>query len=1421
MKAAVSSSPRVFVPISHSILIFAVFFLLSVPLIAQQASSTVSASSVAPQPLITQSIDETQLTTLKGNTHPLALPQYDLGTAPATLPMQRMLLVLKRSPQQEATLDKFLDDLQNKNSPNYHQWLTPEEFGKQFGPTDTDIQTITTWLQSHGFQVGSTKGRTVLEFSGSASQVQEAFHTTIHKYLVKGEQHWANSSDPQIPTALTPAIAGIASLNNFPRKAMNVPAGIVKRENGKAIISKTHLPNPLFTYPAGYTCSADGNYCFDIGPYDFATIYNLLPLWNNGTDGTGVTIAISGETDIEMSDVQAFRSMFGLPANNPVFVPNGPDPGIQGDEPEADIDVQWSGAVAKGATIDFVISASTETTAGVDLSATYIVDQNLAPIMSESYGYCELGLGTAGNQFYNALWQQASAEGITVFISAGDAGSAGCDNFDAASPAPAQYGLQVSGFASTPYNVAVGGTDFNEFTNPTTYWNTTNNSTTLESARGYIPEITWDSSCTSQAFQPPNFSSSPETNCNNSQLIEAVDVVGGSGGASACTTPTGDTPASCAGGYNRPSWQTGNGTFSNDGKRDLPDVSLFASSGWAGTAYVICEADYPGAGPCPGSYPRFGGTSVSSPSFAGIMALVNQKYGRQGNANYVFYKLAAKSGASCDSAVGNGTSSSCIFNDVTVGTNEGPCLTGSPDCQTNTVGDQYGVMSGYAAGTGYDMATGLGTVNANNLVTNWNSVSLLNSSTTLTAVGSTTITHGQPFTFTASVKPQSGTGTPTGQISLEGSESNSTEGIAGFSLSNGSVSSGTTNMLPGGTYSLTAYYPGDATYSSSTSNAVNVTVNKENSEPQVFLVTFNYNGNIVSGDTTTATYGSPYFLRVNVENSQNQMCNPVAASGATACPTGSVTMTDNGNSLDAGTYTLNSFGYFEDQTPSLPGGTNSVKAAYAGDDSFNANSATASLTITPAATTVAPVSYGSESVGSLYSATVTVTATSSGVAPTGTVTFLVNGNAVSGTVTYSGTAGSASNPAASLVASINTSTSPFPTSGSYTLGASYSGDQNYASSTASTTNITVQYPTPTITLTPPTQNVNPGGTANLSVLVDTSNKTVYPTGTVTFVNYQTGAVLSGPTTCASTKDASGNYACQASASITVNSAISVQAQYSGDTNYPNGSAGVVQIVVNDFALSAGSVTITQGSSSPTTINVSDLGNFTGTVSNFSCSGLPAEATCSFSPTSVSGQGSTTLTISTAALGQLRHRAANEKPRFGWMAAAILPLLGICFFGIPARERKKALLAGLMMVALFATFPSCGGSGNSVTQNNPVPSISSLSPTEQAAGSTSQTLTINGTGFITSSAVTYNGTTHISTYVSSSQMTATLSASDLAATGNFPVVVTNPAPGGGASAPMNFSVVTGTPVGTFTVTVTASSGSLTHNTSFTLTVQSTN
>jgi subtilase family serine protease len=354
------------------------------------------------QPLITQPIDETKLTTLTGNTYPLAKAQYDVGAAPASLPMERMLLVLKRSPGQDFALRKLLDQQQDPSSANFHKWLTPEEFGKQFGPTDSDMQKITAWLESHGFQVGTTKGRTVLEFSGSASQVQEAFHTSIHRYLVKGEEHWANASDPQIPTALTPVVAGIDSLHDFRRKAMNSFVGKYSEKTKQ-----------LAKGGPQYSICQSGECDYAVAPYDFATIYDLLPLWTAGTDGTGQTIAIVGRTWINPADATTFWQIFGLtvPPNKLNMIADGIQPDVNGDEAEADIDVQWSGATAPQATIDFVSAQSTTTSDGTDLAALYIIENNLAPVMSMSYGECELGLGTAGNEYFYSLWGQAAAQG--------------------------------------------------------------------------------------------------------------------------------------------------------------------------------------------------------------------------------------------------------------------------------------------------------------------------------------------------------------------------------------------------------------------------------------------------------------------------------------------------------------------------------------------------------------------------------------------------------------------------------------------------------------------------------------------------------------------------------------------------------------------------------------------------------------------------------------------------------------------------------------------------------------------------------------------------------------------------------------------------------------------------------------------------
>jgi hypothetical protein len=1003
------------------------------------------------------------LVTLRGNIHPLARPEFDQGVAPDDLPMERMLLVLQRGPEQEVALRQLLDDQQVKSSPRFHQWLTPEQFGQQFGPADSDIQAVTDWLTGQGFQVCRVSaGRTVIEFSGTAGLVHQALGTEIHKFTVNDKDYWANANDPQIPAALAPVVAGFASLNNFPRKPLTHRLGTFTRSKATGEVQ------PLFTFSP-----QPNGYLFAVGPTDFATIYNVSPLWNANTDGTGQTIAVVAEGNINPQDVADFRAMFGLPVNPPNIILNGPDPGINGDESEADLDVQWSGAVAKGATIDLVVSESTEATPGVDLSAIYIIDNNLAPIMSASYGGCEAELGAGGNQFHSTLWEQAAAQGITVLIAAGDSGSATCDR-GASSAMVALAGFSVNGLASTPFDVAVGGTDFADTSNPLTYWSLTDTSSYQSSALSYIPESTWNDTCAA---------SGALTGCANASgntgFSEGIDLAAGGGGPSNCINSTGTYPNfTCSRGYPKPSWQSGT-SVPQDGARDVPDLSLFAGIGLHYSFYVFCQMDANASNEGSSTscnlnspYTNFqgaGGTSISVQAFAGIMALVNQKYGRQGNANYVLYPLAAQNPSGCNSSTTATTNSACIFYDITAGNNSVACAGGSPQC-SNTTSGQYGLLiSGspptpaWTTTTGYDLATGWGSVNAANLVNKW-SPNFTPSTTTLSlstspATNPITLTHGQPINFNINVT--SGSGTPAGDVSLiaqPGGGSSNATGIGPFTLNGGSIS-GSTVMLPGGNYNVTAHYAGNGTFAASNSSpGVPVSVGKEPSQTEVRLVTPNA-AELPVYNVTTVPYGSLYGLRMDVTNSSGLLCtNATTGLVAYPCPTGSLSVspapTDQNppKGTVPGSYVLNSEGYAEDQPIQQTPGTYNFVASYAGDNSYNSStSPTVPITITKAPTTTTFTGLPSTAVGGVGPLTVTVNTTSSGVAPSCCPQFLLNGSTVinaGGTV--GGTGGSATGYA-SLWASLY----PILPIGPSIVAALYPGDSNYAGSTSAAVSITI------------------------------------------------------------------------------------------------------------------------------------------------------------------------------------------------------------------------------------------------------------------------------------------------------------------------------------------------------------------------------
>jgi len=711
-------------------------------------SAVVLMSQTTGREVIRARVDENNRVTLAGNTRPETASGTDLGAVDDSLALDHMMLQLKRSPQQEQEVAQFVASLQDSNSPNYHKWLNAVEFGQKFGVASTDIKTISGWLESHGFKVNFVyPGGMLIDFSGNAGQVRAAFRTEIHNLDVGGVRHIANMTDPQIPAALGPAIAGVVSLHDFRPHAMARAfdrAAFIRNAGAKRAGARSD--------GAQYTFSFGGQPYQAVVPADLATIYDINPLFAKGITGKGQTIAVIEDTNLyRTSDWTTFRTFFGLstystgalttvhpaPANGGSSCAN---PGVNsnGDDFEAILDAEWASATAPGATIQVSSCANSATTTGVFLAAQNTISGSAPPaIVSISYGECEAVDGQTINQAFSSLFQQAVAEGISVFVSAGDQDAASCDY----GAAVATHGIGVSGWASTPYNVAVGGTDFSDVSSSSTskYW-ANSNSTTYGSAIGYIPEIPWDDSCANSlgaAFNGYTATYGANGYCASSAAKNAgyVVVAGGSGGPSNCATGASTTYGVSNGtcqGWAKPAWQAGLPGIPADGVRDLPDVSLFASDGafW-GHYTVICFTDANNGGtPCSGApynWAGAGGTSIASPEMAGVQALINQNTGAsQGNPNVVYYPLAVKVPSA--------------FHPITQGDIEVNCngpancygLVGNLDYGRGgrVFGTTYGgILSvssssftpAYAATTGnaWNFATGIGSVDVTVLVNNW------------------------------------------------------------------------------------------------------------------------------------------------------------------------------------------------------------------------------------------------------------------------------------------------------------------------------------------------------------------------------------------------------------------------------------------------------------------------------------------------------------------------------------------------------------------------------------------------------------------------------------------------------------------------------------------------------------------------------
>jgi hypothetical protein len=942
---------------------FLFLFIITFPLVRAAAQTT----NIPAR--ITQAVDEKNLVVLKGNVHPLARPEFDQGAAQLDLPLERMLLVLKRSPEQESALLKLLDDQQDRSSPRYRHWLAPEQFAQQFGPSDADIEKVTGWLVGHRFQnVQVSRGRTVTEFSGTASQVQETFGTSIHKFVVDGEEHWANANDPTIPAALSPVVEGVLTLHNFFKQ----PQVHVTANQITASVARGSLPQ--FTSSTGLHA---------LTPFDYYKIYNFNPTQPYGP--VSDRIAIVARSNINLQDVGYFNFwLLGNQAGSPQVIVNGPDPGDLGggEETEAVLDTTWAGAITHGAVL-LVVSKSTASTDGVDLSELYIIDNNLAGIMSESFGDCEANFTSTQAAGIASLAQQAAAQGISYVVAAGDSGSAGCDNPH--TETQASHPPSVNMLASTPYTVAVGGTMFNENGHDSTYWSSTNDPNSLSSALSYIPEDVWNESCAS---------------CSK------PGIWAGGGGASTF--------------FKKPSWQTGVPGIPADTARHLPDVSLTAAGH---DPYLLCLR-----GSCiPNaqnqiSFVGVSGTSAAAPAFAGILSLVGQKVGvRLGQPNYVLYRLAAAENLSqCNaSSTTSVPPSTCVFNDITVGNNSVP---GEPG---------YGTSSAsYQSGIGYDQATGLGSVNVNALINQWDTVTF-NPTTTAFSISPTTATHGDPLSVTLSVIPNSGTATPTGVAWLLQSSpyavlvGDNTVDI--LPLDTKGNFSGVTHLLPGGTYQVSTHYPGDGTFAPSDSTPpVQVTIHPENTTITFSVLTTDANGNFAP--FTSGPYGSPVFYQAHVSGQSGY-----------GVPTAYVNFYDNGGAGAGSVYLDKNGNALTPPLTQIAAGAHSITAAYYGDNSFNTSSnlTPINFTISHVATSTALTSQ--QTAQSLLLAA-TVSASGVGSAPTGLVTFN-NGSTVLGTANL--TNGTTSGGTTQATATFDgTQLAP----GQYTITASYAGDTNYTAS---------------------------------------------------------------------------------------------------------------------------------------------------------------------------------------------------------------------------------------------------------------------------------------------------------------------------------------------------------------------------------------
>jgi pro-kumamolisin-like protein/Big-like domain-containing protein len=1289
-------------------------------------------------PRVLGPVSESQMAPLSNSTLPIARASIDRGRVPDSTPTGHMLMVLKRSEAQQKALDALLAAQKDPKSPSYHKWLTPEQFGAKFGVADADVEAVASYLAGQGFQVGRVfRNKMAIEFSGTTGQVRSAFRTEIHNFALNGRSFNANVSPAQVPAALAPVVKGVTLSNYKAPTQRSAERMVLDRKTGRS--------RPLFADPVNLSES--------VSPGDLQVIYDIPA----AATGSGVTVGVISDSNINLAIPANYRTLFGLPASTPTVVVDGTDPGVNADSDVTYGTIELLAAVAPQAQVNLYTSADTDLDTGLDFATIRALDDNSVQVLVFPFEGCEANLGPIINLLFDDAWQQAASAGISVIVTAGTGGAAECDAAtNGAAPATvATHGLAVNGYASTPYDTAVGASDF--FYGPTgsvnpnnpndpffTYWSTTNGGADgFTSAKKYIPE------------QPDNES----FQATNQQPVSPAVVVATGGGVSTLGQTASDFVTQ--GPYLQPAYQAAVASTISTTARVVPDVSFFGANFTNGSTYMLCidAADCVNGTPDGVQYTAGTNPALAASAFAGVAALVVQAHGAQGNLNDGLYATAA--------AVPS------AFHDITNGTNKVACAGPSPaDCG----GDSF--TTGYNAGPGYDAASGLGSVDVANLLSGWKSTIGTGGATvtlSLTENGTpiSSFRHNDPVIGTVTVT--GGAGTPTGDVLLTATPvGNPNLPIARVTLTNGQATLPANpgdptlgGLLPGGSYLVVARYTGDATYSPAlASTSVTVT----GVPAKLVIVTTGSQGNplpVYNGQSL------PYGTNVHFSFFVSDAIDPNDPASAS----GNIILTDGGKQVAI--LPLSSEGFATFSSSTIPAGAHVFNATYSGDSTFSAASLTGpgpSLTIAAVGTTTSLVS--TDPNPSVANNTLSLVATvtpvqvcaplvpcPTGFAPGGKVRFNsvqsgAMGSTVLGTVTLGQGVNTGSSPTNTAVLTLPPNT--LKLGQTYSITATYlpNGGGNYQTSTSAPVTMTIgsetgAVGTVTSIATTPSGATNFVNTSSLIFVATVSNTVGHrptPTGNVTFFS-------NGTAFPPVTLDAAGIAAFMVPQNADGTLALplgqsSILAQYDGDaTHAPSSTVYRVNVYgefsTPDFAMQSNTTfqTITAANRNANfTLQFTSMNNLAGLGVPITLSyATPAGITCSGAPASPNFRRTIYATVAVTCRPTAGTRIAqlvtpknpHGSSRGLWMAESGVALACILLFGLPGERRKwQSLMGSLALLVVAFGFAGCGAT---VASGPDKPYYDTINQSTNGTANATALAAGNYTVIVTGSAAVYNPT----------------------------------------------------------------------------------